>query len=129
MELTFVIVCLLVIALLLITNTIKLTVYVRRREINIMKYIGATDAFIRFPFVVEGILIGVIGCAIPTGLIYYGYNWFTEFMGTSLGGFLGGIQLRSVDTIMQTLIPIFAVLGIGIGMVGSAIAIRKHLKV
>ena len=124
-----IIACLIVIALLLITNTIKLTVYVRKREITIMKYIGATDAFIRLPFIIEGVVIGLIGCAIPTWLIQYGYGWLTEYMGTSLGSFLGGIQLCAVDSIMQTLLPIFMLLGIGIGVVGSAIAIRKHLKV
>ena len=61
---TVIIGCLVIIALLLITNTIKLTVYVRRREINIMKYLGATDAFIRLPFVVEGVLIGIIGLSL-----------------------------------------------------------------
>lgn len=120
---------LVLIALLLITNTIKLTVYVRRREINIMKYIGATDAFIRLPFLIEGILIGVIGCMIPSWLIKSGYIWLTEFMGTSLGGFLGGIALMPVEVVMKDLIPMFVGLGVGIGIIGSAIAIRKHLKV
>ena len=121
--------CLIVIALLLITNTIKLTVYVRRREINIMKYIGATDAFIRLPFLIEGVLIGIIGCLIPTWLIHSGYRWLTEFMEASLGGLLGGVSLQPTEVIMRGLLPIFIGLGIGIGMIGSAIAIRKHLKV
>lgn len=121
--------CLIIIALLLITNTIKLTVYVRRREINIMKYIGATDAFIRLPFLIEGITIGIIGCIIPMSIIYYGYNWANEIMIQSLGGMLGGITLQPVGEIMNGLIPIFAGLGIGIGVLGSAIAIHKHLRV
>ncbi|MGL4799783.1 MAG: permease-like cell division protein FtsX [Cellulosilyticaceae bacterium] len=121
--------CLVIIALLLITNTIKLTVYVRRKEINIMKYIGATDAFIRLPFLIEGILIGVIGCAIPTWIVYSMYRWLDEFMAGALGGFLGGLHLQPIDVIMQGLVPIFVVLGVGIGTIGSCIAIRKHLKV
>lgn len=121
--------CLVIIALLLITNTIKLTVYVRRKEINIMKYLGATDAFIRLPFVIEGILIGAIGCAIPIYAIKEGYGFLIEFMGTSLGGFMGGLHLVPLGQVMQDLTPIFILIGVGIGMIGSAIAIRKHLKV
>ncbi|MEG1276854.1 MAG: permease-like cell division protein FtsX [Cellulosilyticaceae bacterium] len=121
--------CLIIIALLLITNTIKLTVYVRRREINIMKYIGATDAFIRLPFLVEGITIGIIGCVIPIGLIHGAYNWAAEMMTQSLSSMLGGLTLQPINEIMNGLVPIFALLGIGIGALGSAIAIHKHLKV
>lgn len=121
--------CLVIIALLLITNTIKLTVYVRRKEINIMKYIGATDAFIRLPFIIEGVTIGLIGCIIPTVIIYYGYTWVDEMMVQNLGQLLGGISLQPMSEMMTGLIPIFGVLGIGIGALGSAIAIRKHLKV
>lgn len=121
--------CLVIIALLLITNTIKLTVYVRRREINIMKYLGATDAFIRLPFVIEGVLIGVIGCSIPIYAIKEGYGFLIEFMGNSLGGFMGGLHLVPMVEIMGELIPIFVSIGVGIGMIGSIIAIRKHLKV
>ncbi|MEG0319341.1 MAG: permease-like cell division protein FtsX, partial [Niameybacter sp.] len=121
--------CLIVIALLLITNTIKLTVYVRRKEINIMKYLGATDTFIRLPFVIEGILIGMIGSLIPIWIIKEGYLIFMDFVGEALGSFMGGIEMVPIGTIMQGLLPMFALIGIGIGMLGSAIAIRKHLKV
>lgn len=126
---TVIIGCLVIIALLLITNTIKLTVYVRRREINIMKYLGATDAFIRLPFVVEGVLIGIIGCMIPIYAIKEGYQFLIEVMGDSLGSFMGGMHLVPSAQIMQGLVPIFVAIGVGIGMIGSAIAIRKHLKV
>lgn len=124
-----VIACLIVISLLLITNTIKLTVYVRRREINIMKYIGATDAFIRLPFLIEGILIGIFGCIVPTWMLYSGYSWLSEKMTASLSALLGGLQLQPIQDIMQGIVPIFIALGVGIGALGSCIAIRKHLKV
>lgn len=124
-----IIACLVVISLLLITNTIKLTVYVRRKEINIMKYIGATDAFIRVPFIIEGIAIGVIGCMIPMWVIQTGYEWANEFVVTAFGSFMGGMQLQPINQIMQGIVPIFIALGVGIGVVGSAIAIHKHLKV
>ncbi len=121
--------CLMVISLLLITNTIKLTVYVRRKEINIMKYIGATDAFIRWPFIIEGILIGVIGAVIPMGIIQWGYTYATPFVQDSFGSFTGGIELQPIAIIMADIVPMFLAMGMGIGVIGSAIAIRKHLKV
>ena len=124
-----IIICFVVISLLLITNTIKLTVYVRRKEINIMKYIGATDTFIRWPFMIEGILIGIIGALIPIGLIQWAYTYATTFITDSFGTFMGGIQLQPVGYIMTGLIPMFLTMGIGIGVIGSAIAIRKHLRV
>ncbi len=121
--------CLMIISLLLITNTIKLTVYVRRKEINIMKYIGATDAFIRWPFIIEGILIGVIGAVIPMGIIQWGYTYATPFVQDSFGSFTGGIELQPIAIIMADIVPMFLAMGMGIGVIGSAIAIRKHLKV
>lgn len=121
--------CLIVIALLLITNTIKLTVYVRRKEINIMKYLGATDTFIRLPFVIEGILIGIVGCIVPIWVIKEGYVVFLDLIGDALGNFMGGMQLVPIAEIMQGLMPMFGLIGIGIGVLGSAIAIHKHLKV
>jgi len=124
-----VIASLIIIALLLITNTIKLTVYIRRKEINIMKYIGATDAFIRFPFVVEGVLIGILGAVLPMGGIYLLYRYLLSLSETVLQGVLGGLNLLPIEVIMGGIIPIFIAIGVGIGSVGSAIAIRKHLKV
>ncbi|MGL4363343.1 MAG: permease-like cell division protein FtsX [Cellulosilyticaceae bacterium] len=126
---TVMILSLIVIALLLITNTIKLTVYVRRREINIMKYIGATDSFIRLPFLIEGVVIGIIGAAVPMWMMYNAYNWAVDFLSGSLRVVFGGLTLQPVELIMNGLIPIFCGLGIGIGVVGSAIAIHRHLKV
>jgi cell division transport system permease protein len=124
-----VIAALIVIALLLITNTIKLTVYVRRREINIMKYIGATDTFIQLPFMIEGIFIGMIGAVLPMAGIYYLYRYLLDLSATVLQGVLGGLNLVAIEIIMKDLIPIFGIIGVGIGVLGSCIAIRKHLKV
>lgn len=124
-----VIIFLVSIGLLLITNTIKLTVYVRRKEINIMKYIGATDTFIRLPFIIEGIIIGLIGSIIPIGIIKWAYEYFDEFITPSLGSLLSGMTLVPSGQIVMELIPIFTLIGVGIGALGSGIAIRKHLKV
>lgn len=121
--------CLIIIGLLLINNTIKLTVYVRRREINIMKYIGATDWFIRLPFLIEGVIIGLIGSLISTAIVYEAYKWMLEFTQHNLANLLGGITLTPLSEIMGTLTFVFLLIGTGIGLLGSGIAIRKHLKV
>lgn len=124
-----IIVCLIVVGLFLMSNTIRLTVYIRRKEINIMKYIGATDSFIRLPFVIEGILIGLIGSLISIGVLTISYDWIYKKLMINLAGLLQGLQLVPVGTIMVTMIPICLGLGIGIGIIGSASAIHKHLNV
>lgn len=123
-----VITCLIVVGLLLMSNTIKLTVYIRRREINIMKYIGATDWFIRLPFLIEGILIGTIGALVSTLIVTGSYDYII----TNFGGFgevLKDVSLMPTSKIVTGLIPIFLTLGMGIGLVGSMLSIHKHLKV
>lgn len=124
-----IIIALIIIGLLLMSNTIKLTVYVRKKEINIMKYIGATDTFIRLPFLIEGMLIGIIGSLLATVVVMSGYKWASEFLLTHLQGVLSDISFTPVNEIMTTLIPIFIAIGVGIGFIGSAMAIRRHLKV
>ncbi len=118
-----------IISLLLITNTIKLTVFIRKREIEIMKHIGATDAFIRVPFLVEGLTIGAIGAIIPSYIILYAYNYVNSHVGAMLLTMFGGISLKPSDAIMAGLVPIYIIMAIGISAVGSAIAIRRHLHV
>ncbi|OOB80133.1 MAG: hypothetical protein BEN19_06540 [Epulopiscium sp. Nuni2H_MBin003] len=126
---SIVIIILIIISLLLITNTIKLTVFVRKKEIEIMKYIGATDSFIRVPFLVEGISIGIIGVIIPTIVIFRVYDVVARGLSKVLIDVVGGIYLRPIETIMVGLVPIYIVLAIGISMLGSIIALRRHLKV
>ncbi len=120
---------LMLIAILLIANTIKLSVYIRRYEINIMKYIGAKDSFIRLPFVVEGMLIGFLGVFIPTGLIYFGYYYIIKIINEKFISMSYLLTFVSVNDIMRNLIPIFLILGVLVGMIGSLVSIRKHLKV
>lgn len=124
-----IIICLIIVGLLLMSNTIKLTVYVRRKEINIMKYIGATDWFIRLPFLIEGTAIGLISSLLSITVIACSYEWLNKEIGAQLMGTLDGISLVSTATIMNGMIPICLALGGLIGLVGSAFAIRKHLKV
>ena len=123
-----IIACLIVVGLLLMSNTIKLTVYIRKREINIMKYVGATDSFIRVPFLIEGMLIGTLGALVAIITIALGYDW-VQSMSKSATGILGEISLLPTANIMVSLVPIYLSLGIGIGLIGSAFAIHKHLKV
>ena len=123
-----VIICLVVVGLLLMSNTIKLTVLIRKREINIMKYVGATDTFIRVPFIIEGILVGIFAAGISIGAIWAGYDYILT-MATSNTGILAGLQMVPVVEVIKVLLPLYLGLGVGIGMIGSAIAVRRHLKV
>lgn len=123
-----ILIILVVVGLMLMSNTIKLTVYIRRREINIMKYVGATNSFIQVPFLIEGILIGFLGAIISIILIFLGYDWILQKF-NSMTGVLSGFSLSPTNEIIQTLIPMYIALGVGIGLVGSAFAIHKHLNV
>ncbi len=120
---------LLAVSIFLISNTVMIGISVRKEEIGIMKYIGATDFFVRAPFVVEGLIIGVIGAAIPLGIIYFIYiramNMILERF-TEIGSIL---QFLPVETIFSTLIPVSLGIGAGIGLIGSFVTVRKHLRV
>ncbi len=118
-----------VVGILLMSNTIKLTVYIRRKEINIMKYIGAADWFIRAPFVIEGVIIGLIGGIIPIFALWSAYSWTTNAIGNSFGLIMESIQLQEISIILSGFIPLCLVMGVSIGAIGSVIAIRKHLQV
>jgi len=111
------------VALFLISNTIKITVYSRRREISIMKFIGATDWFIRWPFVIEGVIIGIVGSLISTIALFYTYRFVVSKV---VGDVLTMIP---ANFIFIYLVWIFLACGIVIGAVGSAFAIRKFLIV
>lgn len=109
----------------IISNTIKLGMFARRREINIMKFVGATDWFIRWPFIIEGMLLGCIGAGISVFVIIFGYGSVLQ----PLQEFMGNIRLLDIDGILGIVISSFFVMGIGIGMAGSAMSIRKYLHV
>jgi len=116
-----------IVAIVIITNTINITVNARRTEINIMKYVGATDWFIRWPFIIEGMLIGLIGGLIPAIITWAGHN--------SVINALGGIQDLAFIVfvprylIFAQLFPFALILGTVIGLVGSGVSVRRHLKV
>ena len=120
---------LLLISVFLISNTVSVGISVRKEEIGIMKYIGATDAFVRAPFVLEGMVLGVIGAAIPLAALYFLYNTAVEFVLTKFNVLTGVVDFIPVWQIYQVLLPIGLLLGIGIGFIGSIWTTRKHLRV
>ncbi len=120
---------LIAVAVFLISITVTNGIYVRREEIAIMKLIGATDYFVRAPFVVEGMLIGFIGAALPLLLLYYLYTKLIGHVMESfqmLGDFLIFVPVQAV---FRVLVPVGLLLGVGIGFLGSYSTVRKHLKV
>lgn len=124
-----IIIILLGVAVFLISNTITVGISVRREEIAIMKLIGATDYFVRAPFVVEGIVIGLIGAAIPLGILYTMYGRVIEYIGEKFTFISNMMRFLPVSEVFHTLVPVALILGVGIGFIGSRITIRKHLKV
>ena len=120
---------LLLISVFLISNTVSVGISVRKEEIGIMKYIGATDAFVSAPFVLEGMVLGVIGAAIPLVALYFLYNTAVEFILTKFNVLTGVVDFIPVWQIYQMLLPIGLLLGIGIGFIGSIWTTRKHLRV
>lgn len=120
---------LVVISIFIISYTIKLTVYARRREISIMKYVGATNSFIRGPFIVEGMIIGVISAVLSVGIVGVVYNSVVTKLLTSPVIQRINIALYGFTDIAIKLLVVYLILGIGIGIIGSAISMRKYLKV
>lgn len=117
------------ISIFIISNTIKLTVHNRRKEINIMKYVGATDSFIRGPFVTEGMLVGFIAAVIAFFLTEYCYNSLLKFIG---GSAVSGTTIIAFKTFSDMALIIaggYLAIGIGLGAIGSAVSMRKYLKV
>lgn len=124
-----IILILLLVSVFLISNTVTIGISVRKEEISIMKYIGATDFFVRAPFVIEGILIGVFGSALPLGTIYVLYNKVVEYIGTKFSVLSGLLNFLPVNTVFSTLAPVVVAIGVGIGFLDSFITVRKHLRV
>ncbi len=117
------------VAVFLISNTVSVGITVRREEISIMKLIGATDLFVRAPFLVEGILIGLIGAAIPLALIYYLYGNVTHYVLEQFSILSNIMVFLPVKEVFRSLLPVGLVLGVGIGFLGSSATTRKHLRV
>lgn len=115
---------LLVISLVVVSNTIRITMYSRKLEISIMKAVGATDAFVRIPFVVEGILIGILSAGIAEGLLYFCYRVATETISQTLGT----TDIVKYSEMVFYLLGVFLVIGVLAGAIGSFIMIGKYLR-
>ena len=124
-----IILILLCVAVFLISNTVTIGIAVRREEIGIMKLIGATDFFVRAPFIVEGILIGLLGAIIPLSVLFVMYRRIITYVGERFRWLNGILDFLPVEAVFSTLVPVALVLGVGIGFLGSFLTIRKHLRV
>lgn len=118
-----------IISIGIIMNTIKLTVFIRKNEIGIMKYVGATDWFIRWPFIVEGVIIGLIGAAIPSVISWLSYDRIVDYFNTHISVLNTLVSLKSGSEIFIVTIPVALLVGALLGAVGSITSVRKHLRV
>lgn len=124
-----IILILLCVAVFLISNTVSMGIAIRKEEIGIMKLIGANNSFVRAPFIIEGLIIGVIGSLIPLVILFVLYEKVIEYVLTKFSMLNNVMQFLSVVQVFEVLVPVALVLGMGIGLFGSMITIRKHLKV
>lgn len=124
-----ILVILILISVFIIANTIKLTVHARRKEISIMKYVGATNGFIRAPFMVEGIIIGLTSSVISLGLVGAIYNWCAIRMAASATMQQIGFNMLQFKDLFKGILIVYIILGVGIGIVGSRISMKKYLEV
>lgn len=120
---------LVVISIFIIANTIKLTVHARRREISIMKYVGATNGFIRWPFIVEGMIIGIFASVISIVIVGIAYSFIAQSLVNSEFMQVINMSLVTFSDMFNSIIFVYMLLGIGIGAMGSVISMRKYLKV
>lgn len=121
------VIALILVTIFLIINTIKLTIFSRKREISIMRLVGASNFTIKTPFIIEGMILGMIGSLLPIGLIIFGYPAIYD----KLGGYVFSplVKLIGSASFVYTTSLIVLVIGIIVGMIGSASAVRKYLKV
>ena len=124
-----ILVLLIIISTAIIANTIKLTVHARRKEISIMKYVGATNSFIRWPFLVEGIIIGVLAGLISVGIIGLSYTYIAGRLSGTTFLELANWQLIDFSNMFELILVVYLGLGIGIGAIGSGISMKKYLDV
>ena len=124
-----ILILLVIISIFIISNTIKLTVHARRKEISIMKYVGATNNFIRWPFIVEGMIIGVIASIISIVIVGGAYGFIAKQAVNANFMQVMNMSLVSLQDMLSSIIIVYMLLGIGIGALGSVISMRKYLKV
>lgn len=123
-----IIAALVAVSIFIISNTIKITVSSRRREIQIMKYVGATNGYIKGPFVIEGLLFGLIGATLSIALVYFGYEYFFESVNEQLYNIFAIILVKP-ESILADISIIFIAIGAGIGSIGSLVSMKRFLNV
>lgn len=124
-----ILILLILISIFIIANTIKLTVHARRKEISIMKYVGATNGFIRWPFMVEGIIIGIISALISIVILGFAYNFVADAIVNSSMATTLQLNLLTFSDMLSMLLIVYIIMGTGIGAIGSAISMKKYLEV
>ncbi len=124
-----IIIILICVAVFLISNTVRTGITVRKEEIGIMKMIGATNYFVRAPFIVEGVLIGAIGAIIPLAILYVGYGKVITYVAEKFGFLSNMVSFVSSRSVFTILLPIGLILGIGIGYIGSRVTVHRHINV
>lgn len=124
-----IIIILLAVSIFLINTTISTGVSVRKEEISIMRLVGATDLFIKMPFIIEGIVIGFIGAALPLTVLYVMYGRIVSFIGDRFSILSGILVFLDVRTVFSVLVPVCVCMGVGIGYVGSIWTLRKHVRI
>ncbi len=120
---------LLAVSVFLISNTVAIGISVRKEEIAIMRLIGAKNSFIKAPFLIEGVVIGLVGAAIPLAILYYLYNRLVLYIAVKFGILTNVLNFIQVNELFRTLLPVGMVLGVGIGFFGSIFTAQRHLKV
>ena len=113
----------------LIGNTVTIGISIRKEEINIMKYVGATDFFVRAPFIIEGIIIGLVGAAIPLAIVFEAYNKLIVYVMDKFAVLTRWLDFMTAQQIFEVLTPVCLLVGIGIGFIGSYTTVRRHLHV
>lgn len=120
---------LLLVSVFLISNTVSTGIRERHKEIEMMKYIGATDFFVRAPFVIQCMIIGTVGAAVPLAIVYFVYNKALEFVTAQFSVLSSLLNFLTMEQLLHKLIPISLIVGVGIGFLGSFVTVRRHLRV
>ncbi|MBO5999705.1 MAG: permease-like cell division protein FtsX [Lachnospiraceae bacterium] len=117
------------VSVFLISNTIAMGIELRKEEISIMKYVGGTDFFVRSPFVIEGLVIGLVGSVIPLVILYFFYTKVNSYVTSRFPALTNILNLLTIQDIFRTLVPFCIIIGVAIGFFGSWFTVRKHLRV
>lgn len=124
-----IVIILMAVSIFLISNTVMIGIAVRKEEIAIMKLMGATDLFVKAPFIIEGITIGLIGSVVPLAILRYFYGVVSAYMTEKILGLGNWLNFIVAGEVFEVLVPVSMCLGVGIGFLGSYITLRKHLRV